>query len=220
MNGKTFWWWPTDPLMQSIVHSSLSKALVINNIVHTNLSKICRVTSYIWSDTYRRYVSCIGSNVSRYVSYRIIQTIHNPTNYTRLTERICILSADLDAECVQNTDLFGSAHIIWLGGGRNLFDWGYGVVQGSITMAPRLWSKMGHSAHFAAKCIYWWSNNNANGGRKRIPWNNGVGEKGVARIGMWYVMWRVVYIYVCSRRAPRCGMFSRADWVPLHWHCH
>ena len=80
MNGKTFWWWPTDPLMQSIVHSSLSKAVVINNIVHTNLSKICRVTSYIWSDTYRRYVSCIGSNVSRYVSYRIIQTIHNPSH--------------------------------------------------------------------------------------------------------------------------------------------
>ena len=26
---------------------------------------------------YRRYVSCIGSNVSRYVSYRIIVTIHN-----------------------------------------------------------------------------------------------------------------------------------------------
>ena len=72
-----------DPLMQSIVHSSLSKALVINNIVHTNLSKICRVTSYIWSDTYRRYVSCIGSNVSRYISYRIIQTIHNPSRWSK-----------------------------------------------------------------------------------------------------------------------------------------
>ena len=100
MKGKTFWWWPTDPLMQSIVHSSLSKALVINNIVHTNLSKICRVTSYIWSDTYRRYVSCIGSNVSRYVSYRIIQTIHNPNKFTRQSKtanmrQICVLANPL-----------------------------------------------------------------------------------------------------------------------------
>ena len=64
--------------MQSIVHSSLSKALVINNIVHTN-----RVVYRIFDpiridDTYR-----VSDQMYR-DTYRIIQTIHNPISYGQL----------------------------------------------------------------------------------------------------------------------------------------
>ena len=87
----------------------------------------------------------------------------------------------------------------WRGAGG-----GVGVGRGGLR------PEIGHSAHFAAKNIDWWWGNN-NGGRKRIPWNNGVGEKGVALYIFGSENRDVLYVKVWFKRECRArwGMFSR-----------